>query len=91
MMGGIMDGIAQALTYSLHLRNGYFLEGSWDNAYYTREWYAPVRPTGDRDAAEHRRARCAGELGVAAAMAAVANAYARATRTLPTSFPINHN
>jgi isoquinoline 1-oxidoreductase beta subunit len=33
----------------------------------------------------------AGELGVAAAMAAVANAYARATGTVPTSFPINHN
>jgi isoquinoline 1-oxidoreductase beta subunit len=28
MMGGIMDGIAQALTYSLHLKGGYFLEGT---------------------------------------------------------------
>ena len=91
MMGGIMDGIAQALTYSLHLRNGYFLEGSWDNAYYTREWNAPfdlqvivMPPSTDEPGG-------AGELGVAAAMAAVANAYARATGTLPTSFPINHN
>lgn len=33
----------------------------------------------------------AGEFGVAALMAAVANAYARATGTLPTSFPINHS
>jgi isoquinoline 1-oxidoreductase beta subunit len=33
----------------------------------------------------------AGEFGVAASMAAVANAYARATGTMPTSFPINHN
>jgi isoquinoline 1-oxidoreductase beta subunit len=33
----------------------------------------------------------AGELGVAAAMAAVACAYARATGTLPTRFPINHD
>ena len=33
----------------------------------------------------------AGELGVAPSMAAVACAYARATGTLPTSFPINHN
>ncbi len=91
MMGGIMDGIAQALTYSLHLENGYFLEGSWDNAYYTREWNAPfdiqvivMPPSTDEPGG-------AGELGVAAAMAAVANAYARATGTLPTSFPINHN
>ena len=41
MMGGIMDGIAQALTYSLHLQDGHFLEGSWDNTYYTRQWNAP--------------------------------------------------
>ena len=33
----------------------------------------------------------AGEFGVAASMAAVANAYARATGRVPTSFPINHN
>ena len=33
----------------------------------------------------------AGEFGVAASMAAVACAYARATGKLPTSFPINHN
>ena len=32
-----------------------------------------------------------GELGVAPAMAAVACAYARATGTLPTTFPINHD
>jgi isoquinoline 1-oxidoreductase subunit beta len=91
MMGGIMDGIAQALTYSLHLKDGYFLEGSWDNAYYTRQWNVPpevqvivMPPTGSDPGG-------AGELGVAAAMAAVANAYARATGKLPTSFPINHN
>ena len=32
----------------------------------------------------------AGELGVAPSFAAVACAYARATGTMPTSFPINH-
>lgn len=32
----------------------------------------------------------AGEFGVAASMAATANAYARATGSMPTSFPINH-
>jgi isoquinoline 1-oxidoreductase beta subunit len=32
----------------------------------------------------------AGELGVAPVAAAVACAYARATNTAPTSFPINH-
>lgn len=91
MLGGIMDGIAQALTYSLHLQDGHFLEGSWDNAYYTRQWNVPfdvnviVMPptTGDPGGA--------GEFGVCASMAAVACAYGRATGTMPTTFPINHD
>jgi isoquinoline 1-oxidoreductase beta subunit len=93
MIGGIMDGIAQALTYSLHLQDGHFLEGSWDNAYYTREWNCPpadgiqviIMPANQDEPGG------AGEFGVAASMAAVANAYARATGTTPTSFPINHD
>ena len=58
MIGGAMDGIAQALTYSLHLQDGHFLEGSWDNAYYTRQWNVPgdvevvvMPPNGNRRAA----------------------------------------
>ncbi len=79
MMGGAMDGIAQALTYSVHLKNGAFLEGSWDNAYYTRQWNTPldveviVMPTTTGDPGG------AGELGVSPSMAAVACAYGRAT------------
>ncbi len=91
MMGGLMDAIAQVLTYSLHLKDGYFLEGSWDNAYYTRQWNTPpeldvivMGPTTGVPGG-------AGELAVAPAMAAVACAYARATGKLPTSFPINHD
>ncbi|HEY1507381.1 MAG TPA: molybdopterin cofactor-binding domain-containing protein [Solirubrobacteraceae bacterium] len=91
MIGGIMDGIAQALSYSMHLDRGQFLEGSWDNAYYTRQWNCPfdvqvivMPPTTNTPGG-------AGEFGVAATMAAVACAYGRATGTLPTSFPINHN
>ncbi|HJS96292.1 MAG TPA: molybdopterin cofactor-binding domain-containing protein [Solirubrobacteraceae bacterium] len=93
MIGGIMDGIAQALTYSLHLQDGHFLEGSWDNAYYTREWNSP--PAGGIQVIimppNQSEPGGAGEFGVAASMAAVANAYARATGTMPTSFPINHD
>ncbi len=91
MQGGIMDGIAQALTSSLHLKDGVLLEGSWDDYFYTRHWNAPfetrviVMPptTGEPGGA--------GELGVPSAMAAVACAYARATGTVPTRFPINHD
>ncbi|MDI2128485.1 molybdopterin cofactor-binding domain-containing protein [Yinghuangia seranimata] len=91
MMGGIMDGIALTLTSSLHLKDGHFLEASWDNYFYTRQWNSPpelqivVMPptTGEPGGA--------GELAVAGAMAAVACAYRRATGTMPTTFPINHN
>ncbi len=89
MMGGIMDGIAQALSYSLHLEKGHFLEGSWDHAFYTRQWNVPevkviVMPPTSNDPGG------AGEFGVAATMAAVANAYARATGVAVNSFPLNH-
>jgi isoquinoline 1-oxidoreductase subunit beta len=90
MMGGIMDGIAQALSYSLHLKDGHFLEGSWDDAHYTRQWNTPpelevvVMPQTTSEPGG------AGEFGVAASMAATACAYGRATGTMPTSFPINH-
>jgi isoquinoline 1-oxidoreductase subunit beta len=86
-----MDGIAEVLTASLHLTDGHFAEASWDDYYYTREWNTPpeleviVMPptTGEPGGA--------GEFGVAAAKAAVACAYGRATGTMPTTFPINHD
>jgi isoquinoline 1-oxidoreductase beta subunit len=91
MHGGINDGIAQVLTSSMHLRDGHFLEASWDNYFYTRQWNTPpevqvivMPPTTGVPGG-------AGEAGVAASMAAVACAYARATGRMPTSFPINHH
>ena len=91
MMGGVIDGIAQALTYSLHLKDGHFLEGSWDNAYYTRQWNTPLDVQVIVMPATTGRPGGAGELGVAPAMAAAACAYARAAGTMPTTFPINHD
>lgn len=91
MMGGIMDAIGQVLSYSLHLKDGYFLEGSWDDAHYTRQWNTPpelqviVMPQTTNDPGG------AGEFGVAATMAATACAYRKATGTMPTQFPINHD
>ncbi|GAA5158765.1 MULTISPECIES: xanthine dehydrogenase family protein molybdopterin-binding subunit [Amycolatopsis] len=89
MMGCINDGIALALTESLHIQDGLPLEGSWDNFFYTRQWNTPpeveiiVMPaTGEPGGA--------GELGVASSLAAVACAYGRAVGRMPTSFPINH-
>lgn len=90
MEGGVMTGISHVFTGSLHLRDGNFLEGSWDDYRYTRHWNAPpeidvivMPPSGDRPGG-------AGELAVGAATAAVACAYARAVGEMPTSFPIGH-
>jgi isoquinoline 1-oxidoreductase subunit beta len=91
MQGGIMDGIAQALTSSLHLRDGHFLEGSWDNYWYTRQWNVPTDVRVIVMPAVNDEPGGAGEFGVAATQAAVACAYWRATGVMPTSFPINHN
>ncbi len=90
MMGGVSDGIALALTSSNHLQDGHFLEASWDNYFYTRQWNMPpsfeciVMPS------DAQLPGGAGEAGVAATVAATACAYARATGTVPTRFPINH-
>jgi isoquinoline 1-oxidoreductase beta subunit len=91
MLGGITEGIGQVLTESLHLKDGNFLEGSWDNYFFTRQWNSPLDvqiivmpPTAGTPGG-------AGEFGVGTSKAAVACAYARATGTVPTSFPINHD
>lgn len=91
MLGGIMDGIGLALTFSVHLQSGHLVEGSWDHTFYTRQWNTPFevrvivmpRSTGVPGGA--------GELAVAPSLAAVACAYGRAIGALPTVFPINHN
>ena len=90
MMGCVSDGIALALTSSLHLRDGHFLEASWDNYFYTRQWNTPLDLRVIVMPSTSEKPGGAGELGVAASMAAVACAYGRATGTMPTSFPINH-
>lgn len=90
MMGGVMDGIALALTSSLHLRDGHFLEASWDNYAYTRQWNVPFDVEIVIMPSTREEPGGAGELGVAAAFAATACAYARAVGKMPTEFPINH-
>jgi isoquinoline 1-oxidoreductase beta subunit len=91
MMGGVMDGIALALTSSMHLRDGHFLEASWDNYFYTRQWNVPPKLKVVVMPSDSDQPGGAGEAGVAASFAAVACAYARATGKVPTHFPINHD
>jgi isoquinoline 1-oxidoreductase beta subunit len=91
MMGGVNDGIALILTSSLHLRDGHFLEASWDNYFYTREWNTPLEFQCIVMPSTSEQPGGAGEAGVAASAAATACAYARATGKVPTRFPINHD
>jgi isoquinoline 1-oxidoreductase beta subunit len=90
MMGGINDALAMTLTSSMHLTDGHFVEASWDNYFYTRQWNTPPEMNiviMDSDAPEPGGA---GEFGVAATCAAIACAYAKATGKVPTYFPLDH-
>ncbi len=91
MMGGAMDGIGQILTESLHLRDGHFLEGSWDDYYYTRQWNAPLDLKVIVMPATSDTPGGAGEFAVAVTKSAVACALARATARVPRQFPVNHD
>lgn len=91
MMGGFSDGMALVLTSSMHLRDGAFLEASWDNYFYTRQWNVPPDFTAIAMPSTNDQPGGAGEAGVAASAAAVACAYTRATGKLPKRFPINHD
>lgn len=91
LMGAASDGIGLALTNSAHLKDGHFLEASWDNYFYTREWNAPFEFECVILPSSSDQPGGVGEAGVPASFAAVACAYARATGTTPTRFPINHD
>jgi isoquinoline 1-oxidoreductase subunit beta len=90
MMGGINDAIANVLTSSLHLTDGYFVEASWDNYFYTRQWNTPIEMDIHIVDSGFPEPGGIGEAGVASTGAAVANAYRRATGIMPEFFPINH-
>jgi isoquinoline 1-oxidoreductase beta subunit len=90
MMGGINDAIANMLTSSLHLTDGYFVEASWDNYFYTRQWNTPIEMDIHIVDSGFPEPGGIGEAGVASTGAAVANAYRRATGITPEYFPINH-
>jgi isoquinoline 1-oxidoreductase beta subunit len=91
MMGGFSDGLALALTSSLHLRDGHFLEASWDNYFYTRQWNIPPEFEVVIVGSGTDQPGGAGEAAVASSVSAVACAFARATGKVPTKFPINHD
>ena len=72
------------------LQDGHFLEASWDNYFYTRQWNTPPEVEVIVMPSDSGQPGGAGEAGVAATFAAVACAYARATGATPAYFPVNH-
>ncbi|MFF1874962.1 molybdopterin cofactor-binding domain-containing protein [Streptomyces sp. CB03911] len=88
LTGALIDGISVILQAGNHIDRGAVREGSYADFRYARQRHSPpsvevhlMPPSGPPGGA--------GELGVPAASAAVANAYARATGRSPRSFPIN--
>jgi isoquinoline 1-oxidoreductase beta subunit len=88
LLGGLTDAIATTLRAGLHLEDGLFLEGSYSQFHYPRLRDTPPEVEVFIFPETTGQAGGAGELGVPAAVGAVANAYARATGTSPRSFPI---
>src|SRR5690606_42103576 len=68
----------QTHSLSLHDALPIFLEASWDNYFYTRQWNTPPEVEIIVMPSDRKTPGGAGEAGVAASMAAVACAYARA-------------
>jgi isoquinoline 1-oxidoreductase beta subunit len=88
LLGGLTDAISTTLSAGLHIDRGLPLESSYSQFHYARQVDSPtdvtifiMPPSGEPGGA--------GELGVPAAVGAIANAYARATGVKPRSFPIN--
>lgn len=88
MLGGLTDAIATTLRAGLHIVDGLPLEGSYSQFHYTRQGNSPLE-TQVHILSGSDEPGGAGELGVPAAVGAIANAYARATGTRPRSFPVN--
>jgi isoquinoline 1-oxidoreductase beta subunit len=93
IQGGFLDGVAYALTASLHLENGHFLEASWDNYAYTRQWNVPVNKLEVHILPPDPNEKPAGqgETAVPVSRAATACAYADAMGQTPTHWPVAHD
>ncbi|WP_200944416.1 xanthine dehydrogenase family protein molybdopterin-binding subunit [Geodermatophilus sp. Leaf369] len=87
LLGGLTDAIGTTFRAGLHIDAGLPLEGSYSQFHYTRQADSPLQAQVFVMPADGEPGG-AGELGVPAAVGAIANAYARATGTKPRSFPV---
>lgn len=88
LLGGLTDAISTTLHAGLHIDRGLALEGSYSQFHYARQKDSPREVKIHIMPATSSTPGGGGELGLPAAVGAVANAYARATGTKPRSFPI---
>jgi len=88
MLGGLTDGISLVLQMGNHVERGLPLESGWSHFKFIRQDQAPREVTVVVMPRSTNRPGGAGELAVPATVGAVANAWARATGAVPTSFPI---
>lgn len=87
MLGGLTDAISTTLSAGLHIDAGLPLEGSLSQFHYARQRDSPTDVHVIIIDGAHEPGG-AGELGVPAAVGAVANAYERATGSTVRSFPV---
>jgi len=86
-MSGTMDAIATVLRAGVHIDDGAVRESSFGDYHWTKHRDAP--PVEVHVIPSSQAPGGAGELALPAAAGAVANAYAKATGTKPSSFPIS--
>ncbi|MDQ3153465.1 MAG: molybdopterin-dependent oxidoreductase [Actinomycetota bacterium] len=90
MIGGLADGISQALRASLHIDNGAVREKSYSDFKYTLQKTYPSNVETFVFPDDGHPIGGIGEHAVTASSAAVSNAYARATGSKVRRLPINH-
>lgn len=90
MQGCIAEAISLTLRAGLHLENGLPLEGSYSNYRWLRMKDYPKDVTVHIMPPNGGEPGGAGEVGITAPSAAIANAYGLATGRKPRSFPLVH-
>jgi isoquinoline 1-oxidoreductase beta subunit len=87
LQGAAIDAMSTTLSAGLHIDAGAVREGSFADYHWLRMRHTPARIEVHLVRSDDRIGGV-GELGYPSAAAAVANAIARATGTMPTRFPI---
>jgi isoquinoline 1-oxidoreductase beta subunit len=88
MISGLTDAISHTLLAGVHIVNGEPQEGSYAEYHFARQYQSPRQVNVYVMPASTGKPGGCGELGIPAAVGAIANAYARATGKKPRSFPL---